>query len=721
MPISLIAQNDTTNQSTELDVYRMSLDSLLKVEINSPSLIKLKTNLSSLPVVVISQKEIELSGARNLDELLEIYVPGFILRYKGAQGHAIGVRGIISDRNNKVLLLVNGKTMNGRALTGALSERFLTMLNDIERIEVIQSPQSSLYGPGAISSVINIYTKNAQTKGAKNEVQLNQGLVDYFTNVQLRHSNNISNDLSYSIYYGGDYATGVTPENSPTKFTFNGIDGNGDTIIAGVPTTHFTNNLNASYHNQPRHKAHTQVDYKKWSTWIRYTNGGLYFSPMQPDIISRDDSQVDTSSLKYTHLTAFTNYKNDWKKWGIDARLSYDQFSNRIQNRTETDRKAKMNREDELYSRVIVKYTSDNFSVGVGPAISYETFGLPAYGASEHEWLLNPRVNGYSYDANQSDSLNAYSEKWSTVMLSGIGEVQYNLKENINLLGGVRVDKHTYTGLMVSPRASIVWKPQQDKLHLFRFQYSRSNRRQDDADLRYEYLSTKEEDGQVEVIDFYELSGDIGLSKTLMIRPSIYYSHYDVVAWGGKITKYIGDLSYYGGELSMIYKGKKGYGKISHNFIKIIDFSKVTSPKNNVSVAAYGYGNSFHSFPDNITKLFYQYEINDKMSLSTSLQVTWYLNGAEDNAKYNNDTINNPNPNDIAWDLSKETTTSFQPSAYLHLGYIYNITPKIKSSLFAYNLLGLIDENLNKRVEFQKTSHYRIQPVSFVLRVDYDF
>jgi outer membrane receptor protein involved in Fe transport len=300
-------------------------------------------------------------------------------------------------------------------------------------------------------------------------------------------------------------------------------------------------------------------------------------------------------------------------------------------------------------------------------------------------------------------------------MLSGIGEAQYSIRENINLLAGVRIDKHVYTGVMVSPRASIVWQSKNN--HLMRFQYSKSNRRQDDADLRYEYLSTGEDDGQVETINFYELSGDIHAHKKLVFRPSVYYSDFDVIAWSGNITKSIGNITYYGAELSAIYKGSKGYGQISHNFIRINKFSAVEEEKNNVSVSAYGYGHSFHNFPDHLTKLFYQYKVNKKMSVNTSLQITWRLQGAEDNANYNRDSLGSH----IAWDLSDKATSSHKPSAYLNAGYVYKFNTRMKASFFAYNLLGLIDENLNKRVEFQKTSHYRIQPTAFALRFDFDF
>jgi outer membrane receptor protein involved in Fe transport len=716
-------EEDSTKKDLQ-ELYAMSLSELLQVKVTSSSLTDVKNDLSPVPVINISQTDIELSGARSLDELLEIYVPGFIMMYKGYSAQSLGVRGVISDRNNKVLLLVNGKTMNGRTLAGAVSERLLTMLNDIDRIEVIQSPQSSLYGPGAISSVINIYTKDAKTEGPQNEVQVNQGLVDYFTNVQLRHSRKINENLSYSAYYGGDYATGASQENSPTKFTFDGMDGNGDTIISDQPTTYPINNLNASYHNKPRHKAHAQIDYKDWSTWVRYTHGGIDFAPDQIAVTTREGVDTDTSSYKYSHLTAFTNYKNSWEKWGVDARLSYDEFSARTQDRPESElredyRIAKSYKENELYSRLIFKYTAEKLSIGLGPAISYETFGLPAFGDSKNEWLLNPRMTGYSYDSNQSDSANAYSESWSTAMVSGIGEVQYALRENLNLLGGVRVDKHTYTDVMVSPRASVVWKPKTN--HLVRFQYSRSNRRAEDSDLRYSFLAMGNEvAGDVETIDFYELSGDIGVHKKVVIRPSVFYSDYDIVAWNfaNLVTENLGNLKYAGGELSAIYKSLKAYGKISHSYTQLIDFNLIgEQERNNVSTEPYGYGNDFYNYPTHLTKLFYQYMINKKMSVNTSLQVTWYLQGAEDAADYTRDSLES-HP---AMVISDGSTKAFEPSVYLNAGYVYKFTKKMKASLFAYNLLGLIDEDLSKRVNFQRTSQYRIQPTSFALRFDFDF
>ena len=87
------------------DLYYLSLDELLNLEVSSATLTDVKNNLSPVPSITISKEDILFSGAKNLDDLLLIYLPSSTLMTKGKTGNSFGVRGIISDRNNKVLLL----------------------------------------------------------------------------------------------------------------------------------------------------------------------------------------------------------------------------------------------------------------------------------------------------------------------------------------------------------------------------------------------------------------------------------------------------------------------------------------------------------------------------------------------------------------------------------------------------------------------------------------
>lgn len=137
----------------------LSLKSLFDLEITSATLNKTTHKETPAPVTIIEEEQISSSGARNLDELLDIFVPGFQYMPKG-EAAQIGIRGTISDRNNKILMVINRRLVNikGKA-GGAIPERFMSMLGDIKQVTVIRNPGSAVYGPGAIAGIIHIETK----------------------------------------------------------------------------------------------------------------------------------------------------------------------------------------------------------------------------------------------------------------------------------------------------------------------------------------------------------------------------------------------------------------------------------------------------------------------------------------------------------------------------------------------------------------------------------
>ncbi|MGL1904477.1 MAG: TonB-dependent receptor plug domain-containing protein, partial [Fibrobacterales bacterium] len=283
------------------EFFEMSLVELVNVKITSTALMEVDNQLIPVQVSVINKEHIRVSGARSLDELLEIFVPSFIYLNKGNTGNSLGFRGIISDRNNKTLLLVNGKVMNHKSLQGALSERFITMLGDIERVEVIQSPQSSIYGPGAINAVINIFTKDGKDDQPLH-ISATQSIINKTTTIELRHSKKISDKLSYALYYGGDYAQGIDASKAPVKIGYGG-----DIIFKGDTLGSFTADQAHSYpandlyaygsHSDDlidkiRHKAHAQIDYGNWQSWIRFTKGGEDRVPPQNMLTKKDPRET---------------------------------------------------------------------------------------------------------------------------------------------------------------------------------------------------------------------------------------------------------------------------------------------------------------------------------------------------------------------------------------------------------------------------------------------
>jgi outer membrane receptor for ferrienterochelin and colicin len=107
---------------------------------------------------IISAEEIRLSGATNIPDVLR-RVPGMSILTMGSANANLAVRGFNQRISNKVLVLVDGRSAYFDFLGGTFFRTLSIDLADIERIEVIRGPGSTLYGANAFGGVVNIITK----------------------------------------------------------------------------------------------------------------------------------------------------------------------------------------------------------------------------------------------------------------------------------------------------------------------------------------------------------------------------------------------------------------------------------------------------------------------------------------------------------------------------------------------------------------------------------
>jgi outer membrane receptor for ferrienterochelin and colicins len=160
------------------DIADMPIDSLLSVKHAAVStyldFIRVNTAskhielLADAPasVSVITAGDIESFGYRTLDEVMAS-IRGFYTSYDRNYSY-LGVRGFgrPSDYNNRILLLLNGHTMNENFFgSAAAGSDFALNLAGVERIEIVRGPGSTLYGSGAMFAVINIVTKEPDDGG----------------------------------------------------------------------------------------------------------------------------------------------------------------------------------------------------------------------------------------------------------------------------------------------------------------------------------------------------------------------------------------------------------------------------------------------------------------------------------------------------------------------------------------------------------------------------
>jgi len=153
---SLWAQN---GQGTP-DVTAMSLEDLMNLQVTSVSKRSQKVADAAAAVFVITQEDIRRSGARSIPEVLRM-VPGLEVARIDENKWAIGSRGFNGRFDDKLLVLIDGRSVYTPLFSGVYWDVEDVPLEDIDRIEVIRGPGATLWGANAVNGVINIITKPA--------------------------------------------------------------------------------------------------------------------------------------------------------------------------------------------------------------------------------------------------------------------------------------------------------------------------------------------------------------------------------------------------------------------------------------------------------------------------------------------------------------------------------------------------------------------------------
>src|SRR5881227_4096496 len=185
-------------QQTDIpDVTAMSMEDLMNMQVTSVSKRSQKLADAAAAVFVITQDDIRRSGATSIPEALRL-VPGLEVARIDQNKWAIGSRGFNGRFDNKLLVLIDGRSVYTPLFSGVYWNVQDVMLEDVDRIEVIRGPGATLWGANAVDGVINIITKPARntqaglaTAGGGNELR-------GFSN--LRYGGTVNQDSYYRAY-----------------------------------------------------------------------------------------------------------------------------------------------------------------------------------------------------------------------------------------------------------------------------------------------------------------------------------------------------------------------------------------------------------------------------------------------------------------------------------------------------------------------------------------
>ncbi len=187
-------------QDTPVQLKRLSLEQLGSIEVITASKELVTVARTPAAIYVLTQDDIRQSGATSIPEVLRL-VPGVEVARIDSDKWSIGVRGFGSRLSRAVLVLIDGRSVYTQLFAGVYWEIQDTLLEDIDRIEVIRGPGGTIWGTNAVNAIINIITKSAKdTHGTI--ASIGGGNVDQGTGA-VRYGGRRGQNFDYRIYGKG--------------------------------------------------------------------------------------------------------------------------------------------------------------------------------------------------------------------------------------------------------------------------------------------------------------------------------------------------------------------------------------------------------------------------------------------------------------------------------------------------------------------------------------
>lgn len=173
------------------------MEELMNVEVTSVSRKPEQLNETASAIQVISSEDIRFSGATSLPEILRLASNLQVAQANSSQW-AISARGFNSVLANKLLVMIDGRTVYTPMYAGVFWDIQNVMVEDIDRIEIISGPGGSLWGANAVNGVINVITKKSdESQGVYYSRAMGNYLKSYDA---LRYGGQIGENLTYRIY-----------------------------------------------------------------------------------------------------------------------------------------------------------------------------------------------------------------------------------------------------------------------------------------------------------------------------------------------------------------------------------------------------------------------------------------------------------------------------------------------------------------------------------------
>ena len=389
------------------DLTKLTLEQLMDIQVTSVS--KGEEDFSKAPsaIFVITQEDLRRSGVNTIPEALRM-VPGVQVAQIDSSTWAISARGFNSRFANKLLVLIDGRSVYSHVFAGVFWDEQDMVLEDVERIEVIRGPGGTLWGANAVNGVINIITKNAH-KTTGGQVSAGTGNLDSFIGT-IRYGEKIGDNAAVRVwgkYYNRNNLDDLQGNSAPDEF---------ETGRGGMRL-----DWDASESNSFTFQGDVMVGEFAGKTSNAVTS--LSFAPTMGDIVG--DGQVRTA-----------NFITRWKhRFSDDSDMALQFYYNR----------------DHRNSRALQELAVDTYDLEFQHRFQWGSRNEILWGLG-HRFIYDSFENsiGISYfpDSNLNYISNAFIQDKITLIEN---ELYFTI--------GSKFSINNFTGFEIQPNARLAWTP----------------------------------------------------------------------------------------------------------------------------------------------------------------------------------------------------------------------------------------------------------------------
>jgi len=391
LTLSLLSFAPAVQAADALDDYlSLDLQELLSLEVTSVAKKKQRLSDTAAAIHVITNEDIRRSGVTSIPEALRL-APGIQVARIDSNKWAISSRGFNSQFANKLLVLIDGRSVYTPTYSGVYWEVQDVLLEDVDRIEVIRGPGATIWGANAVNGVINIITRSAdQTQGslvqlgAGNEekalVTMRRGFEfgdDHYGRVYAKFNRR---DSSYSSELDGDGGDDWEKAQAGFRLDMALRDDSSLTLQGDVYQADQNQTLHNVYldpldpANQPPDPQHPYVipfleddfessGYNLLLRWNREGDGSSTHLQVYLDHTDRDEfvvrQQVDTLDIDFSQNLSL-GQRHDLV-WGFGYRYIDDEFSNTYRT---------IFYEDPEYPELYNLFVQDEYVLGEGLSLT---------------------------------------------------------------------------------------------------------------------------------------------------------------------------------------------------------------------------------------------------------------------------------------------------------------------------------------------------------------